>query len=97
MLAGAFTMLAAIGGGSNFTIDDVYSCNHPPCSSWTYPGEAFLPQSTFVHSLDPYDTIHWDLSYVDKYNPSTVFTHSHDVLTPIPGEPGDPSSIFNQF
>ena len=93
-----FPMLAAIDGNSNFSIDDVYSCNSPPCSSWVFPAETFLPQSTFVHSLDPYDMDgKWDLSYTLKYNPSPVFLNSNTPLTPIPGAPGDPDSIFNQF
>ncbi len=91
-------MLASIDGKTNFSIDDVYSCNSPPCSSWVYPTETFLPKSTFVHSLDPYDMGGvWDLSYTSKYNPSRVFVKSSTPLTPIAGEPADSGSIFNQF
>ena len=54
-----FSVLASIDGNTNFDITDIYSCNGPPCSSWTFPTETYLPASTFQHSHDPPQQVTW--------------------------------------
>jgi hypothetical protein len=53
-----FSMLA-LDGNTNFDVTDMYSCNGPPCSSWTFPTETYLPASTFLHAHDPPQEVSW--------------------------------------